>query len=233
MWRERGIRAWGEGWWEMPMLVGDQVGRIVGAPAGLDGDAPERRRRGGRRPQLLPPDRPDAQPRRLRARQLPVGALPLPGPARARGRRVRGRARRSSTRSTSARCSSRSATCSSRPAEIQDVEPIVRRAHEVGAHVILDCYQSAGIVPARRRPRSASTSRSAARSSGCAAARGTAGSTSAPTSPSGSSRPSPAGRPTSRRSASRRRCATRAGPPASSPAPRTSRRTSPRPRATT
>ena len=31
--------------------------------------------------------------------------------------------------------------------EIQDVEPIVRRANEVGAHVILDCYQSAGIVP--------------------------------------------------------------------------------------
>jgi kynureninase len=30
---------------------------------------------------------------------------------------------------------------------IQDVEPIVRRAHEAGAHVILDCYQSAGIVP--------------------------------------------------------------------------------------
>jgi len=25
--------------------------------------------------------------------------------------------------------------------EIQDVEPIVRRAHEVGAHVVLDCYQ--------------------------------------------------------------------------------------------
>ena len=32
-------------------------------------------------------------------------------------------------------------------AEIQAVEPIVRRAHEVGAHVVLDCYQSAGIVP--------------------------------------------------------------------------------------
>jgi kynureninase len=30
---------------------------------------------------------------------------------------------------------------------IQEVEPIVRRAHEVGARVILDCYQSAGIVP--------------------------------------------------------------------------------------
>ena len=31
--------------------------------------------------------------------------------------------------------------------EIQAIEPIIRRAHDVGAHVILDCYQSAGIVP--------------------------------------------------------------------------------------
>src|SRR5213079_3736618 len=34
-----------------------------------------------------------------------------------------------------------------RSGEIQDVEAIVRRAHEVGAHVVLDCYQSAGVVP--------------------------------------------------------------------------------------
>src|SRR6266849_5462234 len=33
-WRERGIRAWGEGWWEMPLTVGDQIGRIIGAPPG-------------------------------------------------------------------------------------------------------------------------------------------------------------------------------------------------------
>src|SRR5581483_1246804 len=32
-------------------------------------------------------------------------------------------------------------------AEIQDVEAIVRRAHEVGAYVVLDAYQSAGTVP--------------------------------------------------------------------------------------
>ena len=31
--------------------------------------------------------------------------------------------------------------------EIQDVARIVERAHEAGAHVILDAYQSAGIVP--------------------------------------------------------------------------------------
>ena len=31
--------------------------------------------------------------------------------------------------------------------EIQDVAAIVHRAHEVGAHVVLDAYQSAGIIP--------------------------------------------------------------------------------------
>ena len=33
-WKKRGIRAWGEGWWELPLTVGDQVARIVGAPPG-------------------------------------------------------------------------------------------------------------------------------------------------------------------------------------------------------
>src|SRR5207244_9628383 len=32
--RERGIRAWAEGWWELPLTVGDQIGRIIGAPPG-------------------------------------------------------------------------------------------------------------------------------------------------------------------------------------------------------
>ena len=29
-WRERGVRAWHEGWWEMPVDVGDLVARILG-----------------------------------------------------------------------------------------------------------------------------------------------------------------------------------------------------------
>src|SRR5205823_4540972 len=29
-----GVRAWEEGWWELPLTVGDQVARIVGAPPG-------------------------------------------------------------------------------------------------------------------------------------------------------------------------------------------------------
>src|SRR5437588_7595528 len=33
-WKNRGIRAWAEGWWEMPITVGDQIGRIIGAVSG-------------------------------------------------------------------------------------------------------------------------------------------------------------------------------------------------------
>jgi kynureninase len=33
-WEARGIRAWEEGWWEMPVTVGNLVGRIIGAGPG-------------------------------------------------------------------------------------------------------------------------------------------------------------------------------------------------------
>ena len=147
MWRERGIRAWGEGWWEMPMTVGDQIGRIIGAPPGSTVHAPERRRCRGDRAVVLPPGRPAPEPRRLRARQLPERALPLPGASRS---------------STSSSVEDDQAIVDAidertllvpithvlfKTGEIQDVEAIIRRAHEVGAHVVLDAYQSAGIVP--------------------------------------------------------------------------------------
>src|SRR4029453_542688 len=34
-----------------------------------------------------------------------------------------------------------------RTGAIQDVEPVIERAHDVGAHVLLDAYQSVGSVP--------------------------------------------------------------------------------------
>ena len=34
IWATRGIRAWEEGWWEMPVKVGDLVGKIIGAGPG-------------------------------------------------------------------------------------------------------------------------------------------------------------------------------------------------------
>jgi kynureninase len=34
MWAERGVRAWAEGWWDMPVTVGNEVARIIGAEPG-------------------------------------------------------------------------------------------------------------------------------------------------------------------------------------------------------
>ncbi len=36
-WATRGIRAWEEGWWEMPITVGNLIGRIIGAGEGETG----------------------------------------------------------------------------------------------------------------------------------------------------------------------------------------------------
>src|SRR6202035_804327 len=33
-WATRGIRAWEEGWWEMPIAVGNLIGAIIGAGEG-------------------------------------------------------------------------------------------------------------------------------------------------------------------------------------------------------
>jgi kynureninase len=33
-WATRGIRAWEEGWWQMPVTCGDLIGSIIGAPKG-------------------------------------------------------------------------------------------------------------------------------------------------------------------------------------------------------
>src|SRR5437870_10718167 len=33
-WATRGVRAWEERWWEMPIAVGDKIARVIGAPPG-------------------------------------------------------------------------------------------------------------------------------------------------------------------------------------------------------
>src|SRR6266567_1482493 len=33
-WAERGVRAWADGWWEMPVAVGDTIAPLIGASAG-------------------------------------------------------------------------------------------------------------------------------------------------------------------------------------------------------
>ncbi len=180
-WRERGIRAWGEGWWTMPMTVGDQVGRIVGAPPGSTVMHQNVAVAEAVVLSCFFPIDPGAEPRRLRARQLPVRALPLPGAAGARGRRLRGRRgdRRRDRRADAAR--------PDQPRPLQDGRDPGRRADRAarprGRRARDPRLLPVGGDRARSTsPRSASTSPSAARSSGSAAGPGTAGSTSAPTS---------------------------------------------------
>ena len=58
-----------------------------------------------------------------------------------------------------------------RSSTLVDVRPVIERAHEVGAWVVLDAYQAAGCLPVRRGGRWAPTSWSGGRSSTCAADR--------------------------------------------------------------
>jgi kynureninase len=145
-WRERGIRAWGEGWWTMPLTVGDQIGRIIGAAPGTTvmhqnvavAEAivlscfrpidPHRNRvvyEEGNFPSVRYLYQ--AQP------ELEVVAVPDDGAI------VGAIDERTLLVPIS--------HVLFKTAEIQDVAAIVRRAHEFGAHVVLDAYQSAGIVP--------------------------------------------------------------------------------------
>ena len=145
VWRERGIRAWAEGWWDLPMTVGDQIGRIVGAPAGST-----------------------VMHQNVAIAEAIV--LSCFRPVGTRNRIVYERANFPSVRYLYEAqpelevviCEDDAAIVEAmdertllvpishvlfRSGEIQDVEAIIRRAHEVGAHVILDAYQSAGIAP--------------------------------------------------------------------------------------
>jgi kynureninase len=146
IWKTRGIRAWAEGWWEMPLAVGDQIGRIIGAPAGSTvmhqnvavAEAivlscfrpvePGRNRvvyEEGNFPSVRYLYQ--AQP------ELEVVVVPDDGAI---------------VDAIDERTLLVPVThVLFKTAEIQDVAAIVERAHEVGARVILDAYQSVGIVP--------------------------------------------------------------------------------------
>jgi kynureninase len=145
-WRERGIRAWAEGWWDMPLTVGDQIGRIIGAPPGSTvmhqnvavAEAivvscfrpvdPHRNRvvyEEGNFPSV----------RYLYQAQPELEVVVVPDD-------------RAILEAIDERTLLVPIThVLFKTAEIQDVAAIVQRAHEFGAHVVLDAYQSAGIVP--------------------------------------------------------------------------------------
>lgn len=153
-WATRGVRAWGDSWWEMPVRVGDLLAPILGCGPGevsfhqnvtlaeavvlscFDFKGPRRKivYTGMEFPSVM----------YLYQAQAPRGAEVCVVPS-ADGITI------DLDRLLSAIDERTLLVPVShvlfKSAYIMDARAIVRRAHEVGAYVILDVYQSAGTVP--------------------------------------------------------------------------------------
>jgi kynureninase len=150
MWRTRGIRSWGEGWWEMPLTVGDQVGRIVGARPGttcmhqnvtvavavvLSCFRLESQNRTTERSRIVYLEDEFPSVRYLLQAQPGAEIEVVPD--------LDALVEAIDERTLLVPLSH----VLFKTAELQDVEAVQRRAEEAGAHVLLDAYQSAGAVP--------------------------------------------------------------------------------------
>jgi kynureninase len=144
-WRTRGVRAWEEGWWELPVTVGDQIARIVGAPPGsvsmhqnvtiAEAVVLSCFDLSGSRNRIVYEEGNFPSVRYLY--QAARGAEIVVAP---------------DDEGVAAAIDERTLLVPVthvlyKTGEIQDVEAIVAAAHEHGALVVLDAYQSAGAVP--------------------------------------------------------------------------------------
>lgn len=144
LWATRGVRAWAEGWWEMPATIGDMVAPIIGAPSGsvtmhqnvTIAQAIVRscfRPRGAR-------NRVVCEDQNFPSVMYFYGAQPdlelVTHPVDALADAIDDRTLLVPISHVLFRSS-----------YVQDVAAIVAKAHEVGAHVVLDCFHSAGVLP--------------------------------------------------------------------------------------
>jgi kynureninase len=146
-WATRGVRAWAEGWWEMPLTVGDQIARLIGAPPGstvmhqnvtvAEAVVLSAFQFDGERRRIVYEEGNFPSVRYLYQAQADRGAEIVVCPDDA-----------AVVEAIDERTLLVPVThVLFKTAEIQDIEAIVRRAHEVGAYVVLDAYQSVGSVP--------------------------------------------------------------------------------------
>ena len=144
-WNTRGVRAWEEGWWDLPLTVGDQIARLIGAPTGSV----------------------SMHQNVTIAEAVVVSCFSFEGPRRRvvyeEGNfpsvRYLYQAQRGADILVAADAEGVVEAIDERTllapvthvlyktGEIQDVEAIVAKAHEEGALVVLDAYQSVGTVP--------------------------------------------------------------------------------------
>jgi kynureninase len=146
-WRDRGVRAWMEGWWETSMTVGDELGRIIGAPPG---STVMHQNVAVAQAMILSCF--EFEPQRNR---IVYGEGEFPSVRYLYQAQRRHGAEVEIVPDAAAVADSIDertllvpiSHVLFRSGEIQDVEPVIERAHEVGAFVVLDAYQSAGTVP--------------------------------------------------------------------------------------
>ncbi len=154
-WATRGVRAWAEGWWEMPVKLGDEVARIIGAPPG---SVVMHQNVSVCQSLILSCFDPAPPRNKIVYSELNFPSVMYVYEAHARDGRLRIETVKSDDGITVPLERMLAAIDEEtllvpishvlfKSAFLQDARAITERAHEVGARVVLDTYQSAGTVP--------------------------------------------------------------------------------------
>lgn len=155
VWATRGVRAWAEGWWEMPLTVGDEVGRIIGAEPGA---TVMHQNVSVCQSLILSCFEPAPERNKVVYSELEFPSVKYVYEAHARDGKFRIEKVKSDDGITVPLERMLEAIDEEtllvpishvlfKSAFLQDARAITERAHEVGALVVLDTYQSAGTVP--------------------------------------------------------------------------------------
>jgi kynureninase len=155
MWATRGVRAWAEGWWEMPISLGDEVARIIGADPGT---VVMHQNVSICQSLILSCFEPQPKRNKIVYSELNFPSVMYVYEAHARDGRLRIEMVKSDDGTTVPLERMLAAINEEtllvpishvlfKSGFLQDARAITERAHEVGAHVVLDTYQSAGTVP--------------------------------------------------------------------------------------
>jgi kynureninase len=154
-WASRGVRAWAEGWWDMPVTVGDEVARIIGADPG---SVVMHQNVSICQSLILSCFEPTPERNKIVYSELNFPSVMYVYEAHARDGKLKIEIVKSDDGITVPLERMLAAIDETtllvpfshvlfKSAFLQDARAIIERAHEVGAMVVLDTYQSAGTVP--------------------------------------------------------------------------------------
>ena len=155
IWASRGVRAWAEGWWDMPVTVGDEVARIIGADPGT---VVMHQNVSICQSLVLSCLKPTPQRNKIVYSELNFPSVMYVYEAHARDGSLKIDVVKSDDGMTVPLERLLAAIDETtllvpfshvlfKSAFLQNAKAIIDRAHEVGAMVVLDTYQSAGTVP--------------------------------------------------------------------------------------